>query len=174
MIARLSAEVSPYPLTVVHVGIGELVVSRDPEQTLAAYGLGSCVAVAAWDRPSRTGGMVHIMLPDSTAGPRRLGPTSFGDTGVRALIETMEGQGASRERLAVKIAGGAQVLSLGEHQDGFAIGRRNIEAVREALRRLGLTVLAEDVGGTTGRTLLLHVATGRTTVQAIGRPPRDL
>lgn len=54
------------------------------------------------------------------------------------------------------------------------IGHRNVNAVRGVLSRLGLSVLAADVGGNHGRTVQLHVASGRLLVSTVGRGEHEL
>ena len=50
------------------------------------------------------------------------------------------------------------------------IGQRNIESVHMILKREGINLLKEDVGGTIARTLLFDVATGSACVRSHGRP----
>ena len=46
------------------VGLGELVISSDPEDVLVAYGLGSCVGIAMYNPVTKTGGLLHAVLPE--------------------------------------------------------------------------------------------------------------
>jgi len=59
--------------------------------------------------------------------------------------------------------GGANlfVSSAGDREPLLQIGRRNIEAVSSALRRLGLPIVGEDVGGTYGRSVEFCIVDGR-------------
>ena len=50
------------------------------------------------------------------------------------------------------------------------IGQRNIESVHLILRKEGLRLAAEDVGGTVARTLLFDVGTGLGCVRCYGKP----
>jgi len=155
------------------VGMGELAISHSDE-VLAAYGLGSCVGVAAWDPVARVGGLAHVMLPSSAMGRQPEAPGRFADTAVPTVVAALTRQGADKGRLILKIAGGAQVLALGGAGNTLAIGEKNVAAVRQVLRQLGLSLAAEDVGGSNGRTMLLHVATGQVTVQTVGQAARTL
>ena len=71
----------------VSVGIGQIAVSTDPTEVLVAYGLGSCVGVTFYDPGTRSGGMVHVLLPDSEGrvsdGKE---PARYADWGVAALL----------------------------------------------------------------------------------------
>lgn len=50
------------------------------------------------------------------------------------------------------------------------IGQRNIESTHMVLRREGVRLLREDVGGTTARTLLFDVISGQVCVRSYGKP----
>jgi len=150
--------------TSVHsLGIAELRVVHAPEQIRTV--LGSCVGIALYDRHLEIGGMAHVMLPDSTQGQGQ--PGKFADTAVDLLLEQVLAEGAVRSRLRVKIAGGAAMF--GEASSG-TLGNRNAEAVRERLRHHALRVAASALGGTKGRKMMLHPATGEVSVEIIGQP----
>jgi chemotaxis protein CheD len=143
--------------TNISVGIGEIAVLNKPGK-ISAIGLGSCVAVAAYDPISNVGGMAHILLPESRGQKSDL-PGKFADTGVPNLLKLMGEKGAKKENLIVKIAGGASLMNVNVGSFGD-IGRRNVEAVKKQLELLGLRVQAEDVGGNEGRTFILDVPSG--------------
>lgn len=158
----------------VSVGIGQLAVSRDPEEALIAYGLGSCVGMAVYDPLAKVAGMVHVLLPSSNGRqPDDREPARFADTGVERLMTLLHGAGAMQSRMQVKIAGGAAVLGKA-NAEKFKIGERNVEAILDQLRRFGLRLVAQDVGGTQGRTLELHVATGRSYVRLASGEAKEL
>lgn len=50
------------------------------------------------------------------------------------------------------------------------IGERNIVMTRLILRGLGIKVLAEEVGGSKGRTMILDTANGRVLIRTVGTP----
>ena len=141
------------------VGIADCQVSADPDTILVTYALGSCVAVTIYDPAVRVGGMLHIMLPDSSIdgnqGSTR--PYMFADTGLPLLFRRTYELGAEKRRMVVRLAGGAQVMD--EH-GVFDIGRRNQVATRKILWKAGVLIQAEQMGGTTSRTVRLEVATG--------------
>ncbi len=155
------------------IGLGELEVSGSADAVLVCLGLGSCVALCAYDPVGRVGGMAHMVLPASSEG-RAQGPDArFVDLGVPLLIDRMRRAGALRSRLVLKIAGGAHILAAATNGT-LNIGRRNAEATREILTALGLQLHAEDTGGGHGRTVRLHVGTGEITVSTAGGTPRAL
>jgi len=145
----------------VTVGIGEWVVSANPEALIKTYALGSCVAVIIWDAKVRVGGMIHVALPDSSVDPQKAidRPGYFADTGLPLMIEEMKKLGASRAGVWVKIAGGASVM---DPNGFFDIGKRNVLAVKRILWKSSLGPVGEDTGGSSSRTVSLAVGDGET------------
>ncbi len=142
------------------VGVGDMKASDRPDRRLVTYALGSCIAVAVYDPLSHVAGLLHFMLPESRLDPAKAerNPFMFADSGVPALLGAVYRLGARKERLLVRLAGGASMVQSSNH---FEIGRRNYTAVRKILWREGLMVHGEDVGGHQSRTVWLDQATGR-------------
>lgn len=158
----------------VAVGIGQLVVSSDPNDVLVAYGLGSCVAVGMYDAATHIGGMVHVLLPRSNEPQRSTEePGRYADTAIDLLLKRITRRGALQARLVVKLAGGASVLGV-QNAQKFKIGERNAEAIRERLRHHGLGISAEATGGTKGRTFELHLANGQCFVRTAASTTSEL
>lgn len=146
------------------VGVGDLGVSNNPQITLSTYALGSCVAVAAYDVVARAGGLLHLMLPDSTISPAKAAaqPAMFADTGLPAFFRALTGLRAGRSGLQLLLAGGAGMVC---QNDMFRIGQRNIEATTAYLMRHGFAVRHSALGGTTNRTVHVDIATGAVTLK---------
>lgn len=149
------------------VGMGQIKTLQGPG-SLLCLGLGSCIGLVAYDPHVQVAGMVHVMLPHRI--PERpidqLG--KFADTGIPELFRQLEELGADRRRLAVAIAGGAQVFELGAESDSrMEIGRRNVASVEAELTKLGVRPMARDVGGRQGRTLSLTIPNGLVTVKTL-------
>lgn len=155
------------------VGLGELQVTKDPSKILSCLGLGSCVAVGAYDAVAKVAGLVHIVLPSSDGRDITL-PGKFADTAIPALLDEMKNLGAMKSRLLVKIAGGAQISMTQNSNAIFKTGQRNIEATKKHAAEHGLKIAAEEVGGNSGRTLRLYVDSGRVTVTQAGTQTKDL
>ncbi len=51
------------------VGISDMKISRNPQDFLVTYSLGSCVGLTLYDPSVRLGGMIHCMLPLSKIEP---------------------------------------------------------------------------------------------------------
>jgi chemotaxis protein CheD len=148
------------------VRMGELAVSTSPDDVLTSIGLGSCIGLALVDVERQVAGLAHVMLPTRPEQTADAAVGKFADTAVPALLEAVLTAGARRPRLATYVVGGAQMFSFGGR--GMDVGRRNDEAVREALAALHLRILADETGGTKGRTIRVWAADGRVSVKASG------
>ncbi len=142
------------------VGVGDMAVSNNAIVTLSTYALGSCVGVIVYDPASKAGGILHLMLPDSTISPDKATkqPAMFADTGLPLLFKALIGVRADRSRMKIFIAGGASVLN---GADPFKIGKRNSAAVESYLRSNGYGILGRDLGGNVNRTVHLEIGTGK-------------
>lgn len=142
---------------IVVVGIGELNVAVSPVK-LSSLGLGSCVGIVLYDSLKKIGGLAHIMLPDSSQVSNNLNRGKFANTAAEDLVIEMIRIGARKEMMVAKLAGGAHMFGI--ESDVMKIGQRNIAASREALKKLGIPIVAEEVGGSVGRTIELSTETG--------------
>lgn len=149
------------------IGIADMKMARR-EGMLITYALGSCIGICLYDPLIKLGALVHIMLPINME-PGRKNTMKYADTGLRETLRQMEAQGASRARITAKIAGGAKMFEVQSKALGD-IGQRNIESVHANLKKEGIHLLKEDVGGSVARTLLFDVASGQACVRCYGRP----
>lgn len=158
------------------VGLGALVATANPNDTLVALGLGSCIGLVMADPQARVAGMAHVMLPESniSGAGTPLQEGKYADTAVPALLAAVLRLGADRRRLIVKMAGGAQMFNNGSGAGVLNIGTRNAIAVREALAVAGLKLNAAQTGGSSGRTMDVVVRTGIVTVRVVGGPPQEI
>ena len=149
------------------VGISDMKVSNNPDDVLITYSLGSCIGVTIWDPEVRTGGLLHYLLPDSNINKEKAkkNPFIFSDSGVPLFFREAYKFGASKKRMIVKVAGGAQVL---DNNDFFDIGKRNVLALRKIFWRNNVIVAGSDIGGTISRTIFFNIKTGVTLVKMPG------
>ncbi len=138
----------------IRVGIADYKITRSPGD-LITLGLGSCVGIAIYDQSRKIGGLSHIMLPDSTLFQRDVKPEKFANLAIPMMIKEMNGGHLSTRNLVAKIAGGASMFNFPDQKMSSEIGKRNIEAVKKVLEELRIPLLAEDTGGTTGRTMVV-------------------
>ena len=150
------------------VGIADLKMASR-EGMLITYGLGSCIGICLYDPVLRLAALVHVMLPLNMETGRK-SPLKYADSGIRETLKQMEARGAKRSRITAKIAGGARMFDVPGNGSLGNIGQRNIESVHMTLKREGIKLLKEDVGGSVARTLLFDAATGQACVRSYGKP----
>ena len=155
------------------VGVGDLAVSNQPGVELVTFSLGSCIGVAIYDPVVKVGGLLHLMLPDSSINRERarVQPAVFADTGLPLLFKSAYKLGAKKGRLRVVVVGGSQVMDAAGH---FNIGKRNYTAVRKIFWRNNVLVDAEDVGGNVNRTVGLRVDDGKVWLKINSRELKTL
>lgn len=149
------------------IGIADMKLAK-ADGTLITYALGSCIGICLYDPLIKLGALIHIMLPlNMETG--RTNTMKYADTGIRETLHQMEAKGASRQRITAKIAGGAKMFEIAGGSFGN-IGQRNIESVHMILKREGIPLLKEYVGGSIARTLSFDVSTGEATIRSHGKP----
>ena len=149
------------------IGIADMKMAKGAG-TLITYALGSCIGICLYDPQIKLGALIHIMLPLNMETGRK-NTMKYADTGIRETLKQMEAKGASRARITAKIAGGAKMFEVSGGGSLGNIGQRNIESVHMVLKREGIKLLKEDVGGNVARTVSFDVASGMGSVRSYGR-----
>jgi chemotaxis protein CheD len=183
MVMAGTTSAGPAMAGVIEIEMGEIKVSSCLTDTLVGYGLGACVGVCVYDPVLKIAGLAHIVLPQrqqcvlpagAKTRPEPL-PGKFADTGIPFLIEEVCRHGGDIRNLRATIAGGAHIFSHGAVDGGpisrLEIGLRNVNAVKDALEKYEVTLVATDVGGCHGRTVQMRVSDGLVTVRPIGARP---
>ena len=157
----------------IRVGMADYKVGKSPA-TIISYGLGSCIGISLYDPQTKIGGLLHIMLPDSKQARASDNPAKFADTGLPLMLNDVVKAGASKSRLVAKIAGGAQMFAFANATDIMRVGARNAEAVKKILHGMGIKVIAEDTGGTYGRTVSIDLTNGAYKVKTIDKGEKEI
>ncbi len=147
------------------VGIGALKIVAAPEKLRTV--LGSCVGIALFDLHLGIAGLAHSILPEGSEEIEQLG--KFADQAVDNLVVRLTALGACRTRLTAKLVGGAAMF--GTANNAAQLGERNAEAARRRLQAHDIPIIAEAVGGTKGRKVLVDPDTGNIEVAIIGSEP---
>jgi chemotaxis protein CheD len=154
------------------VRIAEFKVASNPN-ILECIGIGSCVAICLWDRVKKIGGLAHILLGENkNKNQADVNPLRFANEATDAMLREMLGRGCRRENIRAKIFGGASMFRglVGELQ----IGEKNVAAVREKLRREGIRIVAEDVGGDQARSIWFDLSDGSVVVGRLRGPTKEM
>ena len=157
----------------IRVGMADYKVGSAPS-TIISYGLGSCIGISLYDPQTKVGGLLHIMLPDSTQARPTDNPAKFADTGLPLMLKDVLALGAVKTRLVAKIAGGAQMFACQNATDIMRVGSRNAEAAKKILKDQGIKIIAEDTGGTYGRTVSIDLNTGVYKVKTIDKGEKEI
>lgn len=143
------------------VYLGHHLVSDDKDVMMVTT-LGSCVAACIHDPVARVGGMNHFLLPegpahdDSPFGDPADAAARYGGVAMERLINALLAQGARRERLAVKVFGGARVI-----ESRYDIGEANARFVLDYISKESLILAGADLGGTAARRVHYFPAAGK-------------
>jgi chemotaxis protein CheD len=144
---------------------GDFYVTREDEMLDTL--LGSCVAACIRNPRLGIGGMNHFMLPGpvgegADSWQRNAMSAVYGTASMEHLINRILRIGGTRADLEVKVFGGGHIFPT-----MTAIGRNNIEFVREFLSQEGLHILAEDVGEACPRHVQYFPQSGRARVRRL-------
>ena len=140
---------------------------------LSTIGLGSCVAIAIYDKQARVGGMAHVLLPSEGLSRDKDNRAKFPGTAVPLLLEEMKKLGA-RGPFTAKIAGGSSMFGALLPSGGINMGERNVLSSRQALSEAGIPLAAQEVGGDYGRSVYFHLDDGRMLVRSLKSGDRAL
>jgi len=155
------------------VGIAEYKFARPPSN-LITYGLGSCVAIVLYSSEDILGCMAHVMLPFAYKDQENEAPGKFADSAVAIMMREMEIRGIVPSRIVGKIAGGADMFAGQFKGSSRCIGARNILAAHKTLDKFGICLVAQDVGGTAGRSVEFNSENGLFTVRTLRGEVKEL
>lgn len=145
-----------------HLEPGGVFTCGEPAMVSAV--LGTCVAVCLHDRRLKIGGMNHFLYPKARAFSR---PNSqYATVSIPALIKQMQRQGSRIQDIEAQIFGGGEFVGLFSNGN---IGQKNIKIARKILKKNGIKVVSEDVGGLKGRRLIYHTGTNEALVMKTHR-----
>lgn len=149
------------------VGVADMKVSNNPDESVITYSLGSCIGLVVYDPAVRVGGMLHYMLPESSIDSEKAAarPFMFADTGIPLLFKTAYQLGAVKSRMRIYVAGGAEIL---DQKGFFNIGKRNYMALKKMFFKNNVIIHKQDVGGNTSRTVRIEINTGEIYVKTSG------
>jgi len=134
--------------------------------------LGSCVAITVWHPHKLLGGMCHYVLPEQpNHRPTHLNAPDpyYASDALDCLLDEIRRSHSQPHEFRVKLFGGgsmfpdvmATLQARGHHaRDTMDIAGRNIDAGRSLMKRHGLHVSAEHLGGNGHRSIVFDVWTG--------------
>ena len=137
--------------------------------------LGSCISACIRDTRIGVGGMNHFMLPQTSdhsswQDSEVNAVARYGNWAMEYLINAILKIGGRKENFEVKLFGGGRVLASMTQSD---IGASNIEFVLTYLKREGLGVTAQDLGGSYPRKVLYFPDTGAVKMKRLKQVHND-
>lgn len=152
------------------VGIADYNIVKSPD-TIMTIGLGSCCGIVIYDEINKVAGMVHILLSDSTIDKKLVNKAKYADTGINLLYDELRKKGANPRLMKAKLAGGAHMFSFNNKsaENIFTIGEKNVKACKDALLKLKIPIVSEDVLGSCGRTIVFDTKTNKLKVKCVGK-----
>lgn len=153
------------------IGLGEGAIVQGKDETIKTYSLGSCVAVCMFVPKLNLGAMLHIVLPTQKLYANAVehrGDFYYADAGIQRMLKELHSRGCKYNKdIIVKLAGGAEILSMIENK----IGKKNILAVKKMLWKYRMGPVSEDIGGSLSRTVTLDMENLNIIINS---PTRDL
>ncbi len=138
----------------VDVDTGEVRVSSSPG-ILRALALGSCVAVAAYDRYKKIGGLAHVMLPGKSPSGEGENREKYTEDAIDVLLDSIKEMGTKTQNLEVNLVGGANILGEG------TISEEIMGSVLGYLEKLNIEPKNKRLGGRERRSVSLDIVSGR-------------
>jgi chemotaxis protein CheD len=151
---------------VITIHPGEYHATKD--SVVLATVLGSCIAVALYDRRNQFGGLNHFMLPGNVNSEEAYVTNSgkYGLFAMEFLVNAMLKLGSKKQDLTAKVFGGGAVLRT---SSGFSshIPQSNINFAFSYLDTERIPIESSDVGGTQARKIFYFPQTSRVLLKRI-------
>ena len=119
-------------LNLEHIASGQIRTGKKQAVILQAF-LGTCLGVALYDKTTKTGGMIHILLPEPPGFSAPECEEKYASTGLPILIRQMKELGAAPQNIEATIAGGALVGPISQQDMHLDIGGRSQEVATAIL-----------------------------------------
>lgn len=155
----------------IKVGMADYKLGKSPDR-LITLGLGSCIGITIYVKKMKVGGMAHIMLPKNNDTEKR--SLKFADIAIEDMVNELYKMGVKISDMEAKIAGGAKMFSFNSSDEKSSIGYRNAVSVKQILAEMNIKIIAEDVGGTMGRTIELDLESGDLKIKTIGQDIKSI
>lgn len=148
-------------VNVISVAMGQLAI-LDDSGALVCEGVGSGICVVLFDREAQVAGLVYALLPRLAGDDACDQPLRYVESGIQSLRDGMLACGASGANMQAVLMGGADAFRFTTTEDSspWVVGRRNIQAAKDELSRLEISVRSMDLGGCLARSLRFSVTSG--------------
>lgn len=128
---------------------GYVFVSQEPYYIHTV--LGSCVAIAIWDKVNHCGGMNHYVLPSAENKPNG----RYGNVSIPYLFYLMKKIKSDRNNLEIHVLGGSSNETMKS-----SVGPLNVEYALNWLKGNHYQIDSKDTGGALGRKIVFNTENG--------------
>jgi len=118
--------------------------------------LGTCVAVIAYDKTSKTGGIAHTMLPGKSPTKDKKEENKYAENAIENLLDELKSLGSKKANIEICLIGGANVM----RKENDATADNLILSIFEILERKKLNIKKTSLGGYERRTAKLCLHSG--------------
>ena len=154
-------------MTQINVRIADYAVAESGS-VLITNGIGSCVAIVLYERVAKIGALAHILLPHSSLTAVHEPPAKSATAALPLMVRRMRELNGSGE-IQARLVGGASMFAQLLVPGSRSLGSRNILAARAACAAANIPVVAEDVGGDHGRSVVFEIDSGSLLVKSIAK-----
>lgn len=118
--------------------------------------LGSCVAVIAFDKTTKIGGIAHVMLPGKLLKNNKSEENKYAENAIANLLLELNLKGALDLNIELCLVGGANVLK----RENDTIAENLISCILRIIKQKELNVKKTSLGGYERRTAKLSLHSG--------------
>lgn len=128
----------------------------DKDVILKTSPLGSCVAVVAYDKTIKVGGVAHIMLPGKSPKEDKQEENNYAENAIENLLDELNKSGSKKGNIEICLIGGANVLK----KENDTIADNLISSIFEIIEQKNLNIKKTSLGGYERRTAKLTLHSG--------------
>ncbi len=154
-------------MTQINVRIADYAVAESGS-VLITNGIGSCVAIVLYERAAKIGALAHILLPHDSLTAVHEPPAKSASAAVPVMVRRMRELNGTGE-IEARLVGGASMFAQLLVPGSMPLGSRNILSARAACAAANIPVVAEDVGGDHGRSVVFDIDSGSLLVKSIAK-----
>jgi chemotaxis protein CheD len=163
--SQLGSTDSEPPVTSTHtrrfLGPGDTFVCAEP--MILTTVIGSGVAICFFHGARRVAGLCHYNLP---LGPQKTTYSGrFGDSAFRTVMQQLEALGCTAEGMTAKVFGGANISI--RPSSGMTLGDENVALALNLLKKAGIPIVEQSVGGNKGRQITYRTDDGGVSVRML-------
>jgi chemotaxis protein CheD len=123
--------------------------------------LGSCVSIVMWHEKRLIGGMCHYILPNRRRSPHDKLDGRYAEEAIELFMDQIKSANTRPRDYQVKIFGGGNMFPHYKRPGKCAdVPYQNVIAARELIKRHGLNLVGENLGGAGHRQVVFEVWNG--------------